>query len=458
MVDPEYNPPAPHRWKIRPTCVVLRHAPWAGKAVLPLALCLPLALLHARAAADILLCLIDAAFLLRCLVRRDWRWTRGHAAIAAAIWWVWLSLCSALGTGGLLLALVALRLPLLAFALGEWVLVPPGRRRVVWWVLAAAAAWIVLQTWQQYLTGSNLFGQGRWMDGALTGPFPKPRAGPALILILFPVLVPAILALLSRPGWASRAAAAAMALLCVATMILIGQRMPTVLMLLGLLLTGLLLARLRLAVAGLALAGALLLAATPVVSPDTYAKLVVHFADQMRHFPASTYGLIYARAIAMARQHPWLGQGFDAFRRNCPQSAGEACNIHPHNYYLEALVDGGVPLLAAFSAMVLTLWARLGTGLRQDPTGIRTGIFVGAVLALWPLASTSAFTSLPNAGWVFLLLGLGLAEAPRSAHSDRPGANPRERLDAFWAAHPLPEPTGKRPDEAFFDDVSGQPD
>ncbi len=34
----------------------------------------------------------------------------------------------------------------------------------------------------------------------------------------------------------------------------------------------------------------------------------------------------------------------------------------------------------------------------------------------------------------------------------------RERLDAFWAAHPLPEPTGKRPDKAFFDDVSGQPD
>lgn len=31
-----------------------------------------------------------------------------------------------------------------------------------------------------------------------------------------------------------------------------------------------------------------------------------------------------------------------------------------------------------------------------------------------------------------------------------------ERLEAFWAAHPLPPPTGQAADKQFFDDLSGE--
>jgi len=382
-----------------------------------LVLLMPLALLHARAVAEILLGVIDVLFLLRCWLTTDWAWLRQPFAIAGCLWWAWLVICSALGTGGLLPALVAFRLPLFALALGEYHLALLTRRRALWWVLAAAFAWIVLETWQQYLLGTNLFGQARWLDGALTGPFNKPRAGPALILIFFPVLLPAVLDLLAYPSRARRMAAAFLTLLGVATMILIGQRMPTMLMLLGLLLTGLLLPRLRLPVVATLLAAALLVAATPIIAPDTYDKLVVHFTDQMRHFPQSSYGLIYARALHIAADHPWLGRGFDAFRRGCPAAAGEACNIHPHNYYLEAADDGGLPLLMLFCAMAATALWRLGKVMWPAPDGLRTGLFVGAILAFWPAASTSAFTSMPNAGWVFLCLGLGFAttQDPRGA-------------------------------------------
>lgn len=30
-----------------------------------------------------------------------------------------------------------------------------------------------------------------------------------------------------------------------------------------------------------------------------------------------------------------------------------------------------------------------------------------------------------------------------------------EKLEKFWAEHPLPEPTGEVADKAFFDDLSG---
>ena len=357
--------------------------------------------------------------------------------VAALAWWIWLSLCSALGTGGLLLGLLAIRLPVLAMALGTWVLEggarqggafqAAARRHAVWVVLAAAFCWIGLQAWQQYLLGTNLFGQPRWPDGALTGPFAKPRAGPAFILLFFPALLPGLSRMAARPALRARVAAGALAVLAALTMVLIGQRMPTVLMLLGLVTSALLLPRLRVALLCAGAAGAALVAALPWVSPAAAAKLVQQTTGQMAHFGQSDYGLIFTRAVTVGELHPWLGLGFDGFRRGCHafwamhgiswlgiptanlNGGLSACNIHPHNYYLEALDDAGLPGLALFSLMAGAALARLGGGVRGGLPALRAGLLVGAVVALWPIASTSAFTSMPNGGWVFLLLGLGFA-------------------------------------------------
>jgi hypothetical protein len=39
------------------------------------------------------------------------------------------------------------------------------------------------------------------------------------------------------------------------------------------------------------------------------------------------------------------------------------------------------------------------------------GLFAAALIQLWPIASTTGFITLPVAGWSFLLLGWGMAEA-----------------------------------------------
>jgi len=401
----------------------------ASAAAFACCLALPIALLHARALAEILIAAIDCLFLVHVWAARDRAWLARPFARASLAWWAWLSLCSAIDHGGLLLALLAIRLPLLALSLGNWLLASDAgarRRHQVWLMIAASAAWIAIESWQQYLTGTNIFGHGRFRDGALTGPFNKPRAGPGFILVFFPSVVPAVLSLLARPGRWARAGGLALATASVLTMVLIGQRMPTVLMLFGLCVTALLLPRLRLAVACAAACGLLAVAATPIVSPATYNKLVLRFSHQMAHFPTTDYGLIYQRAGVLAAEHPVFGLGFDGFRRHCGDAAAQdlplvgrppapaeggiaGCNIHPHNYYLEAADNAGLPGLATFVAMVLTALIALGRGLWRRPEGLRTGLFVGALVALWPLASTSAFTSMPNAGWVFLVLGLGLA-------------------------------------------------
>jgi O-antigen ligase len=157
---------------------------------------------------------------------------------------------------------------------------------------------------------------------------------------------------------------------------------------------------------------------------------VVHFAEQMRHFPQSPYGLLYTRATVMGLEHPVAGLGFDGFRHGCGQAAYQhglawlgvtdaqadvtiACSIHPHNHYLEAFTSGGVPGLVLFCIMVGTWLATLGRSLLRRAPPEQVACFIGVLLGVWPFASTSAFFTLPNAGWLFLVLGTGLSLTAR---------------------------------------------
>jgi O-antigen ligase len=384
------------------------------------------------------MCLVAALFLLRSALLRDWRWSRIPWVRLAAALRLWIVLCSAAAfrPQSLLQGVLTIRFFIFALALEQFVLPDPKSRRWLAWVVMATAAWIVLQCWEQYLTGANIFGYPRWGDGALTGPFLQPRAGGNLMQIFFPAVLPPSLLLLSRPAWRARLAGGLLLAAAAMTMVLIGQRMPTLLTLLGLLIAALLLRRLRLPVLIALAAGAALLAATPVLSPPTFGKLVLRFTDTMLHFWHSPYGLLYLRAFAMIRAHPLLGLGFDGFRNNCadPQyfhgsawlgvtdadsASPDGCNIHPHNYYLEVASTAGLPGLLLFAGLALTWLRRLFHRLLPEGEPMRVALFVAASLCLWPIDSTSALFVVDVAGWVFLTIGWGLAAAacPDSSHS-----------------------------------------
>jgi len=225
--------------------------------------------------------------------------------------------------------------------------------------------------------------------------------------------------------------------------------MPVLLAGLGLLVTALLLPRLRGPVAIAVVAGGALIAASAVVSPPVFYRLVTKFSRQAGDFAASPYGLIAERAVAIAGEHPLTGRGYDGFRTGCPQpryfqgwhwpgepaqgdgGGAAVCVTHPHNHYLQALTDAGVPGLLLFCALVGTWLYRLGRGLLRNPDPLRAGLFVAALIQEWPVASTSPLTSLPIGGWFLLLLGFGLAEARSVAASQfqpSTGAGVRDRL------------------------------
>ncbi len=402
------------------------------RAGLAATLLCPLFLLHGRGFADAMIGATASLFLLRSALARDWAWLRTGWVRIALLWWVWMVICSLPGVGApvgaggrraIVQAIVVVRFPLFAAALEHWVLLPASARRWLLRLIQAAALYIALQSAVQFATGRNLFGDPRGSDGELTGPFDKARAAPMFSRMLFPAALPAAARLFARKGFGPKLGGLVLLLGGAGLLVLMGQRMPVLLTGLGLVVSGLLLPRLRLPVAAACVAILALIAASPVVSPQAYHRLVQKFSAQMEHFPESDYGRIAMRAAVIAWDNPLTGRGFDGFRTGCAEpryfqgwhggdGGGAAiCVQHPHNHYLQAATDSGFPGLALFSALVLAWLLAVGRRLWTRPDPLRVGLFVAVLVQEWPVASTSDFVNMPLGGWFFLLLGFGLAEA-----------------------------------------------
>ena len=227
--------------------------------------------------------------------------------------------------------------------------------------------------------------------------------------------------------------------------VLIGQRMPMVLLLFSLCLTGLVVRRFRWPIAIALVAILAAIAATPVLSPVTYATLVLVFFDRMRDFWNTPYAWLFERAIVMIQAHPWLGLGFDGFRDNCMDPRylkavawlpvtdidnPEGCSIHPHNYWLQIATSDGLAGVLLFAALSVTWLVRIGSRLLSGARPIQVALFVTLCTMLWPITSTTSLFTLPNAGWVFLTIGWGLARdmVTRTPGTPRPLHCPLEGM------------------------------
>ena len=417
---------------------------WLDRVALATTMLCPIFLVHGRGLAEATIDITAVAFLLRSWLAREWGWTAQPWVRVAALWWLWLVICSlpawGLGQGGrgsFVQALATSRFLVFPAALQSWTLRTASRRRAMAWLLAASFAYIAAQLLLQAIVGVNLFGVARFHDGTLTGPYDKPRAAAPLSRLLFPTLLPAAAWLTRRRGAGGAAGAIAVLLGGLAIMVLAGQRMPLLLSGLGLVVAGLLLRRLRAPLLACIAAVPVLVAVSALVSPRSFGHLVLLFERQMRHFGGSPYGLIYARGLAIVRAEPLTGRGFDGFRTGCADpryfhgvpplspagsDGGGAgfCVQHAHNHYLQAATDAGIPGLVLFCAMVLSWLVALGRGREADAVmqadtvmqAWRAGLFVAVLIQEWPIASASAFTNMPLGGWFFLLLGLGLSAAP----------------------------------------------
>jgi hypothetical protein len=427
-----------------------RAVPQLDRIALIAVMLLPLLLLHAHGIAEVAIGITDLCFLVRAALLRDWRWLRTRWLKIGLGWWAWLVLCSlplprlGLGEGGigsLEQAVATLRFLLLVSAMEHMVLREPTARRWMFGLIAAATLYIEVQSLFQWLFGRNLYGAKAAWGNVLTGPFAKPRAAAPLSRILLPTLIPVLARLSVRSGMLPKIAAGALMVIGLAILILIGQTVPVLLVCFGLPVAWLLLPRLRPAVLATAVAVVILVPGLMVISPPTYGRLVARAIGITENFPTTQYGELYARATEIGLRNPVTGLGFDGFRTGCPQptyfrpsfdhkapdGGGAAiCWDHPHNFYFQALSDGGLPGLALFCTLAAAWLAPLARGLWQQPDPLRVGLFATILVQLWPVQSTSAFTSMPMGGWFFLLLGWAMAV---SRHTISPPMSPDRTIE-----------------------------
>jgi len=85
--------------------------------------------------------------------------------------------------------------------------------------------------------------------------------------------------------------------------------------------------------------------------------------------------------------------------------AADGCNIHPHNYWLDVTVSGGLVGLAMFAGLAVLWLRRISRNLVPDIEPMRFAVLIATVVALWPIASTSSLFVADTGGWIVLTIG-----------------------------------------------------
>ena len=168
-------------------------------------LVLPLGLTLGPAVTEPCIALLIAWLLADSAARRDWAWLRRPWMLLALTWWGWLVICSLPGIAAdgvfprwTLQAVLAGRFFLCAAAVARLLTARPVLTRWLRAAVVLVAIYVVGQLAWQFGTGKNLFGHAMRDNGLLTGPFDRPRAGPTVMHLFFPVLLPPVAWLIAR--------------------------------------------------------------------------------------------------------------------------------------------------------------------------------------------------------------------------------------------------------------------
>jgi O-antigen ligase len=140
-------------------------------------------------------------------------------------------------------------------------------------------------------------------------------------------------------------------------------------------------------------------------------------AEVERSGGVGTRAQLWHAAWTLWRRHPWFGVGAGNFELEIARVGPAGVRTHANSLYLQALVEGGAPLLAATLATVIASIATFARGPLRQP------LVLGALAASIGLAAHQIFDLLifyPKVGGMWwILLGVGVATLGAAA---RPAA------------------------------------
>jgi O-antigen ligase len=124
---------------------------------------------------------------------------------------------------------------------------------------------------------------------------------------------------------------------------------------------------------------------------------------------------LWSAAIALWRQHPLLGVGAGNFELEISRTGLRGVRTHANSLYLQSLVEGGIPLLAATLWLVYT---SIGTFVRQrmESPFVVAAFAASVALALHQVVDFLTFYPKVGGEW-WIVLALGAAELAVPAHA-----------------------------------------
>jgi len=381
----------------------------------------PFFMLIERSPADAWLTLCGLAFLVRCVVRRDWSWTRVFWVRAVLVFWVWCLISasvSALPGYSLGEAGVWIRFPLFAFASVFWLARDP---RILMAMLISSGFGMLIMSGiliAEYTIVGHRDGRLSWPYGDMTPGNYLAKAG----LPLFCVLV--ALAVSTKPKVASLAALAS--LITIVASVLSGERINFILRAIGGMLAGIVYKPIwsrYLLLIGTELAAII---GIFLLKPAIGDRFVTSFLNQLPTHEASPYRQVWNGGIDAFLTAPIMGIGPDNYRIFCPTISADnpnvSCHTHPHNYYIQILGETGLVGLVLGAVMLISItWTCFKANLANRSNVLAATCFVVPLGFFFPVQSTADFFGQWNNTFMWSAVGFALAVAYQTvnARSDK---------------------------------------
>lgn len=121
----------------------------------------------------------------------------------------------------------------------------------------------------------------------------------------------------------------------------------------------------------------------------------------------SPYLLHFNTAIQIWKKNKIFGHGLKSFPLNCSYKKNQTCNTHPHNYFLEILLDVGligVIIIYSFILLGIKDFLKYYISFQNKYKTILLPFFFIIFFEFFPLRSSGSFFTTTNSVTIFLML------------------------------------------------------
>ncbi len=139
-------------------------------------------------------------------------------------------------------------------------------------------------------------------------------------------------------------------------------------------------------------------------------KLQPKFFEILKDFDNSAYGEIYLSAFYMWKDYKFFGIGLNNFNTVCinenkykKYNQNYGCTTHPHNIYIQALVETGIIGFLIFIVLIIIFFIKI---LKIQDSNYKVLLLSSFLTIFWPIMSTGSF--LKNWNMVFISIVLTL--------------------------------------------------